>query len=53
MFNLDIMSFNNQIYLYEAYNIEVFYFSINLIEIISFFFIGCAFIKSAQIGAHI
>ena len=53
MFNLDIMSFNNQIYLYEAYNIEIFYFSINLIEIISFFFLGCAFIKSAQIGAHI
>jgi len=53
MFNLDIMSFNNQIHLYEAYNIEIFYFSINLIEFISFFFIGCAFIKSAQIGAHI
>lgn len=52
-FNLDIMSFNNQIHLYEAYNIEIFYFSFNLIEIISFFFIGCAFIKSAQIGAHI
>jgi len=53
MFNLDIMSFNNQIHLYEAYNIEIFYFSLNLIEVISFFFIGCAFIKSAQIGAHI
>ncbi len=53
MYTLDLLAFNNQIHLYEAYNIEIFYFSINLIEIISFFFIGCAFIKSAQIGAHI
>ena len=52
-FNLDIVSFNNQVYLYENFNIEIFYFSINLIEIISFFFISCAFIKSAQLGAHI
>lgn len=52
-FNLDILVFNNQIYLYENYNIEFFYFSINLIEFISFFFISCAFIKSAQLGAHI
>lgn len=52
-FNLDILSFNNQIYLYENYSIEFFYFSINLIEFISFFLISCAFIKSAQLGAHI
>lgn len=52
-FNLDILTFNNQIYLYENYNIEFFYFSFNLIELISFFFISCAFIKSAQLGAHI
>nr|NP_149396.1 NADH dehydrogenase subunit 5 [Tetrahymena thermophila]7TGH_5 Chain 5, NADH dehydrogenase subunit 5 [Tetrahymena thermophila]8B6F_AA Chain AA, NADH dehydrogenase subunit 5 [Tetrahymena thermophila SB210]8BQS_AA Chain AA, NADH dehydrogenase subunit 5 [Tetrahymena thermophila SB210]8GYM_N5 Chain N5, NADH dehydrogenase subunit 5 [Tetrahymena thermophila SB210]8GYM_n5 Chain n5, NADH dehydrogenase subunit 5 [Tetrahymena thermophila SB210]8GZU_N5 Chain N5, NADH dehydrogenase subunit 5 [Tetrahymen len=52
-YNLDILSFNNQIYLYESYNIDMFYWSINLIEIISFFFISCAFIKSAQFGAHI
>ena len=52
-FNLDILVFNNQIYLYENYNIEFFYFSFNLIELISFFFISCAFIKSAQLGAHI
>lgn len=52
-FNLDILSFNNQIYLYENYNIEILYLSINLIELISFFLVSCAFIKSAQLGAHI
>nr|QGS65279.1 NADH dehydrogenase subunit 5 [Tetrahymena rostrata] len=52
-YNLDILTFNSQIFLYESYTIEISYFSINLIEIISFFFISCAFIKSAQLGAHI
>lgn len=52
-YNLDIFSFNSQIYLYENFTIDFFYFSFNLLEVISFFFISCAFIKSAQLGAHI
>jgi len=52
-FNLDILTFNNQIFLYENYKISFLNFNFNLIEIISFFFISCAFIKSAQIGGHL
>lgn len=39
--------------LYENYIIEFGPLSISLLELISFFFISCAFIKSAQFGAHI
>lgn len=52
-FNLDILTFNNQIHLYENYLISILNFDFNLIEVISFFFISCAFIKSAQIGGHL
>lgn len=53
IYNLDILSFNNQIFLYENYTIFFLNFNLNLIEVISFFFISCAFIKSAQIGGHL
>ena len=53
LFSLDILTFNSQIYLYENYNIEFGIFTFSLLELISFFFISCAFIKSAQFGAHI
>lgn len=52
-YNLDILSFNNQIFLYENYIITIFNFKFSFIEVISFFFISCAFIKSAQIGGHL
>lgn len=52
-FNLDILTFNNQIHLYENYLISILNIDFNLIEVISFFFISCAFIKSAQIGGHL
>lgn len=52
-YNLDIISFNNQIFLYENYLITFLNIEFNLIEIISFFFLSCAFIKSAQIGGHL
>lgn len=53
MYNLDILSFNNQIFLYENYLITFLNINFNLIEVISFFFLSCAFIKSAQIGGHL
>lgn len=52
-FNLDILTFNNHIHLYENYSISILNYDLNLIEVISFFFISCAFIKSAQIGGHL
>ena len=53
MNSLDILSFNNQVFLYENYYITLLNLNINLIEIISFFFLSCAFIKSAQLGGHL
>lgn len=52
-FNLDILNFNNQIYLYESYNIQICYFNINVLDFISLFLILCICIKSAQIGGHL
>lgn len=52
-YSLNILTFNVQAFLYENYIIEFGPLSISLLELISFFFISCAFIKSAQFGAHI
>ena len=52
-FNLDILVFNQTIHLYKNYFINFFLWDISLLEMISLFFLGSAFIKSAQFGAHI
>lgn len=52
-FNLDILTFLNQIHLYENYSVKILNYDINYIEITSLFLLGSAFIKSAQFGAHI
>jgi NADH:ubiquinone oxidoreductase subunit 5 (subunit L)/multisubunit Na+/H+ antiporter MnhA subunit len=51
--DVNIMVFNNQISIYNNYYISIFETDIPIIELISFFFITAAFIKSAQFGAHI
>lgn len=53
IYNLDILNFNNQIYLYESYNIKLSHFTFNILDFISLFFILCIMIKSAQIGGHL
>ena len=53
IFNLDILNFNNQIYLYELYSVKICYFNINILDFISLFLILCICIKSAQIGGHL
>ena len=53
IFNLDILNFNSQIYLYETYNIKICYYNINILDFISLFLILCICIKSAQIGGHL
>ena len=52
-FSLDIVTLLNQVplFLFQKVNIFVFEFSYN--DVICFFFLVCAFIKSAQFGAHI
>lgn len=52
-YNLDIATFIVQIVYYKSYLLNFFFINVNLIDLISLLFLGCAFIKSAQIGAHI
>lgn len=51
--DINIMSFNNQISLFNNYYLSFFNVDVSVVELISFFFISAAFIKSAQFGAHI
>lgn len=50
---INIQSFISQISIYNNYYIIISDIEIPVIEVISFFFIICAFIKSAQFGFHI
>jgi NADH:ubiquinone oxidoreductase subunit 5 (subunit L)/multisubunit Na+/H+ antiporter MnhA subunit len=50
---VSIQSFMSQISIYNNYYIIISNFELPVIEVISFFFIICAFIKSAQFGFHI
>ena len=52
-FNLDILVFNQTIHLYKNFFINFFIWEVSIVELISLFFLGSAFIKSAQFGAHI
>jgi len=49
----NINVFNTQIHLYQNYILHFNSFEISYIELLSFFFLACAFIKSAQFGTHI
>ena len=53
LYDFDIQSINNQIHLYYNFKINILQFNINLIELITFVILAAAFIKSAQLGAHI
>lgn len=52
-YSLDIVTVLNQIYLFESIYIKFFFLKFSYVDLISIFFLLCAFIKSAQIGAHI
>jgi NADH:ubiquinone oxidoreductase subunit 5 (subunit L)/multisubunit Na+/H+ antiporter MnhA subunit len=49
----NIIVFNNKISIFNTYYLNILDFQISMIEIVSFFFSICAFIKSAQFGFHI
>lgn len=51
--DVSIITFNNQISFYQNYYIVLLGYDVSIIEIISFFFISAAFVKSAQFGTHI
>lgn len=51
--DVSIITFNSQVGFYKNYYINIFGFDVSVIEIISFFFIASAFVKSAQFGTHI
>jgi NADH:ubiquinone oxidoreductase subunit 5 (subunit L)/multisubunit Na+/H+ antiporter MnhA subunit len=51
--DVNIQSFISQISIYNNYYLIIMGYDLPVIELISFFFIICAFIKSAQFGFHI
>jgi len=51
--DFSIITFNNQIHFYLNYYINIIGFDVSYIELMSFFLLAAAFIKSAQFGAHI
>lgn len=51
--DINIQSFLTQIDMYNNYYINVLNLDIPVLELICFFFIVCAFIKSAQFGFHV
>ncbi len=52
-YDLDILSIMSQIHFYENFVLNFFFIKVGYLEVISFFFMISAFIKSAQLGAHI
>lgn len=52
-YDFDILSIISQIHLYENFVLDFFFFRIGCVELIAFFLVCSAFIKSAQLGAHI
>lgn len=53
IYDFDIVSINSQAHLYYNHTVKFLHYNINLVEVISFCILGAAFIKSAQLGAHI
>lgn len=52
-YTLDIPTIISTIHIYSTYTINLGFINISCIDFIAFTFLGAAFIKSAQIGAHI
>ena len=53
IYDFDISTINNQVHLYYNYKLYFLHFQINLVELLAFTILSAAFIKSAQLGAHI
>lgn len=51
--DVSIITFNNQISFYKNYYLTILNFDVSIVELVSFFFISAAFVKSAQFGTHI
>lgn len=52
-FSLDIPTIISSIHLYINHDLHIGFITLPIIDVVSFSFLGAAFIKSAQIGAHI
>ena len=53
LYDLDIPTILNQVHIFSLYYVNFFFFSISYVDLISFFFLCAAFVKSAQAGPHI
>lgn len=52
-YDLDLVTIISQMTLYTHYTINFLFLDVCLVDAISFFLLGAAFVKSAQAGAHI
>lgn len=51
--DFNILTFNNEIHFYINYYVNILGLEVSFIELMSFFLLSAAFIKSAQFGTHI
>ncbi len=52
-YDLDIMSINSQVNMFANCKLLLLNYNVNTLELVTFLFLSCAFIKSAQFGPHI
>lgn len=52
-YDLDITTALNQMHLFALHSVNFFFWEFSFLDIVSFFILGAAFVKSAQAGAHI
>lgn len=52
-YDLDLSVLNSQAYLLANHSVSILYYEISIVEVICFFIILTAFIKSAQFGGHL
>lgn len=52
-FDLEILTILNQLHLFSLYSVSILFWDFSFLDVTSFFLLSAAFVKSAQIGAHI
>lgn len=52
-YDLELSTILSQAHLYSLYTINILELRLSALDVISAFLLGAAFVKSAQIGAHI
>ena len=53
MHSFDILTIKSQLFFFRSVYLDFFFFKLPVLDLLSFFLLICAFVKSAQIGPHI